>query len=205
MSLRATLETQALRQGRARDVALNDLEGLAAIRVAQRERAARARIASRASGGGVQPRPATETGRLPEKVAHEAEMLLDALLRQAPDCIKLVGLDGRLLYITHRGCEMLELDDPKQLEGSDWVSLWPRRERSKVREAMARAARGEEDCFQAVAATALGTEKHWEVRVAPMHDRHGRIAAIVATSRDISLEMSIVARIDGVSPAPCNG
>ena len=49
----------------------------------------------------------------------------DALLQASVDCVKILDGSGSIQFINQNGCELLELDDQKEVRGKNWISLWP--------------------------------------------------------------------------------
>lgn len=109
-----------------------------------------------------------------------------SVLNASPDCIKLIDLDGSLAFMNHNGLCAMEIDDFGAVEGQPWPALWPEASHGLLREAVAKAARGDASGFEAYCPTAKGTPRWWHVSVAPVRDAAGRVARILASSRDIT-------------------
>ena len=92
---------------------------------------------------------------------HDLRGLVDA----SPDCIKLVALDGAVIYINDNGQRALEIDDFEEVAGRNWLSLWPEHAQELVLKAMASAINGHTKRFEALCPTAKGTRKWWDVSV----------------------------------------
>ncbi|WP_310539166.1 ATP-binding protein [Phenylobacterium sp.] len=112
--------------------------------------------------------------------------MLWAALEASQDCVKLVGLDGRISYVNSGGCRLLELDRPEDVLGQVWVEMWPESSRAQVRAAVANGAAQRGDRFFASCPTARGHLKHWDVVVAPLVGEDGEMEALLVTSRDVS-------------------
>ncbi len=109
-----------------------------------------------------------------------------SILNASPDCIKLIDLDGSLAFMNHNGLCAMEIDDFAMVEGQPWPVLWPEEGRGMLRDAVTSAARGNATGFEAYCPTAKGTPRWWHVSVAPVRDADGRVARILASSRDIT-------------------
>lgn len=114
------------------------------------------------------------------------EDFLRSVLDVSSDCVKTVELDGTLSYMNENGlCEM-ELDSFAAVEGQCWSSLWPPESANLVEDAVANARLGRKSRFEGFCPTAKGTPKWWDVAIAPMVDRSGKVVRIVSLSRDIT-------------------
>lgn len=111
---------------------------------------------------------------------------LKGLVESSPDCIKLITLDGAVVYINANGQRALEIDDFEEVAGRNWLSLWPEHAQELVVKAMASAIGGHTQRFEALCPTAKGTRKWWDVSVSPVNNEHGTVTRLLATSRDIS-------------------
>lgn len=120
-----------------------------------------------------------------ETLLRQARTLF-AALEASQDCVKLVNLDGRILYMNTGGSRLMEVDDLQGVHGQPWVEFWPEPARPRVREALAKASANQHDRFRAVCPTARGTLKHWDVMVTPLVDDAGVVTVALVTSRDVS-------------------
>lgn len=109
------------------------------------------------------------------------------LFDQSEDCIKLIDPNGKLQFMNCNGQQAMEIDDFSGLVGCGWSELWPERSRALVTEAIDAAITGQVSRFEAFCPTAKGTPKWWEVTVSPIHGEHGEVAAILSSSRDITM------------------
>lgn len=106
------------------------------------------------------------------------------IIEQSSDCIKVLDLDGRLLYMNRGGQKTMEIDDFSTCYLADWLSFWSGDGLQAAQEALARARQGQEETFEAENLTAKGTLKWWEVTVSPVLDAEGQVSHILAVSRD---------------------
>ena len=109
-----------------------------------------------------------------------------SILNSSPDCIKLVGMDGELLFMNHNGQCAMEIDDFDIVAGATWHDLWPEENQTRVAASVRAAADGRHDRFEAFCPTAKGTPRWWDVSVAPVLGPDGRPQHIVSISRDIT-------------------
>jgi PAS domain S-box-containing protein len=115
-----------------------------------------------------------------------AEPMLDALLSQSGDCIKLVDPDGRLVFVNQNGVALLGLTSSSDVIGKPWWELWPVEARDRVRQAAVQAASGETAHFRGMCKTAKGVSKWWDVRVVPVTSPKDGGRVLLVISRDIT-------------------
>lgn len=112
--------------------------------------------------------------------------MLWAALEASQDCVKLIGLDGRINYVNAGGCRLMELESPNDIVGEVWAEMWPEPSRAQVRAAVANGGAQRSDRFCAPRDTARGRRKHWDVVVTPLVDERGELEVLLVTSRDVS-------------------
>ncbi|MCC5656625.1 response regulator [Nostoc sp. XA010] len=126
----------------------------------------------------------------PRKVAEaalqESEELKQRILESSHDCIKVLTLDGRVLYLNQGGLHLLEIDDPASFHNVEWISLWQGEGREKAKAAIATAKIGNVGQFQGYCPTAKGKPKWWDVIVTSVRNASGIIAQLLVVSRDIT-------------------
>ena len=107
-------------------------------------------------------------------------------LESSLDCLKILDLDGRLVYVNRAALEALGVESTEQLLHRRWVDLWSDKDRTVVEEAVARAKAGGMGAFQRPFRTTAGVLKWWDVVVTPIVDAGGDVVQILAVSRDVS-------------------
>ncbi|MDP3175542.1 MAG: ATP-binding protein [Phenylobacterium sp.] len=106
-------------------------------------------------------------------------------LENSSGCVKVLDLEGRLLFMNSAGRCLMEVDDFSQVEGRLWASFWPEYARPQIARALAAALGGDEQRLKADCPTAKGTLKSWQVTVSPLIE-DGLVVAVLATSEDIT-------------------
>jgi PAS domain S-box-containing protein len=114
------------------------------------------------------------------------ELLGRHLIEGSSDCVKLIDLDGRIVYLNAAGVELLDLSCTEDLIGRTWVDFWEGEHQAAARAAVARAMAGERASFEGFCRTARGAEKWWDVVVTPIADHDGTVVQFLAVSRDIT-------------------
>lgn len=118
----------------------------------------------------------------------QREAMLLAALEGSQDCVKLIGLDGRILYLNSGGHRLLELDNPSAILGAYWADFWPEPARQRVLEGLSRALASASDRFREMCPTARGTLKQWDVLLTPLANERGEVTVVMvkaATASDL--------------------
>jgi len=110
------------------------------------------------------------------------------------DCIKTLGLDGRLTWISERGCRALCLGGPQSVLGRNWIDFWQDGDREQARAAVAAAAAGHNGSFVG-RYPVQGKDRWWDVAVSPIGDARGRPESLLVVSRDITERFEANARL----------
>ncbi|MHC5769679.1 MAG: PAS domain-containing protein [Nostoc sp.] len=116
----------------------------------------------------------------------QSEEFKNRILDSSSDCIKVLSLDGRLLYMNTGGLCLMEIDDLNPYLNIEWLCLWEDGYRQQAEQALAAAKIGEVSIFRGYCPTVKGTPKWWEVVVSPILDASGQLERILLISRDIT-------------------
>ena len=116
----------------------------------------------------------------------DANSLLRSLLGSSGDCIKILDLDGNLLFMTEGGQHIMEVTDFGAIKGCPWPNFWQDAGNIAAKAAIKAAQAGEIGHFQGFATTMAGTPKWWDVTVTLIHDAEGKPDKLLSVSRDIT-------------------
>jgi PAS domain S-box-containing protein len=111
---------------------------------------------------------------------------LASVLAQSLDCVKLIDLDARVLWMNPNGLCAMEIDDFAAIRNQPWADLWPEDSHPVIAAACATALGGESARFDAFCLTAKGSPRWWNVTVSPVEDVEGRRVGLLAVSRDVT-------------------
>ena len=125
-----------------------------------------------------------------ERFADEAKTVLAAILEQSQDCIKLLDPQGGILYMNANGQRAVGVEDFASVAGRPWADLWPEENRGQIEDALDKARRGQRVRFEALRPSEGGSQQWWDVSVAPVREKDGRLTHILATSRDVTPHMN---------------
>jgi two-component sensor histidine kinase/PAS domain-containing protein len=113
---------------------------------------------------------------------------LRGILESSGDCIKVLDLDGRMLFMSPGGQREMEVDDFALVRGKLWTNYLDEGGRQAAKDALDLAKEGGIGRFRASAHTAKGTPKYWDVQVTPILNEVGALKQLLAISRDVSEE-----------------
>ncbi|MCX5962848.1 MAG: PAS domain-containing protein [Cyanobacteria bacterium] len=113
--------------------------------------------------------------RQDEQNLRRSEEFNRRILESHQDCIKLLDLDGRLLYMNENGQKLFEVDDFAKYDRDVWAQFWTGNERNVAQAALENAIAGTISKFEGQCSTTTGTPKWWEVNVIPLHDQDGNV------------------------------
>ena len=112
---------------------------------------------------------------------------LHSVLAASDDCIKVLDLDGTLLFMSEGGQRVMEVSDFNAILGCPWPQFWRGEGRAEARAAVAAARAGGTGHFQGLADTMAGNERWWDVRVTPIPGPDGTPDKLLSVSRDITV------------------
>ncbi|MEH2217367.1 MAG: PAS domain-containing protein [Nostoc sp.] len=121
-----------------------------------------------------------------EEALRQSEEFKNRILESSSDCIKVLSLDGRLLYMNTGGLCLMEIDDLDSYINTEWVCFWEGSYRQQAEQALAAAKVGKISVFRGYCPTIKNTPKWWEVVVSPILDASGQMERVLLVSRDIT-------------------
>ena len=124
--------------------------------------------------------------RLAEEALRESEAFSRSILDNSPDCMKILDLEGRLLFMSAPGLCAMEIEDFAPLRGTPFEEMWDSEDRIRVRNAIGMAREGRNGHFTAFCSTGSGKRKWLGVLVSPIREPDGRIERLLCVSRDIT-------------------
>src|ERR1700678_4602903 len=116
-----------------------------------------------------------------------SEEFKSRLITCSRDCIKILDLEGRILFMNQAGMQALEICDADLSPDSSWIDFWQGEDREAARAAVKEAvAGGRGNCAGYFATRITGQPRWWDVVVSPILDANGRPERLLALSRDIT-------------------
>jgi PAS domain S-box-containing protein len=114
------------------------------------------------------------------------------IVESTADCVKVLDLEGRLVYLTPKSQELLGICDLADFLQRPWIELWQEPWKGMAAAAVEAAKAGGRGAFQGFCATVDGTPKWWDVVVTPIVAPDGTISALLAISRDVTRQKEAV-------------
>uniref|UniRef100_A0A7C3KG63 Circadian input-output histidine kinase CikA n=1 Tax=Oscillatoriales cyanobacterium SpSt-418 TaxID=2282169 RepID=A0A7C3KG63_9CYAN len=113
------------------------------------------------------------------------------ILDSSDDCIKVLDLEGRILFMNRGGQTLLEIHDITPFLNTFWVNFWQAEERQAATNAIARAAAGEVASLQGYCPTLHGKPKWWDNKISPITSADGNVERLLCISRDITAQKHV--------------
>src|ERR1700723_3097243 len=127
-----------------------------------------------------EPKPA-------EQALRDAEEFKSRLIACSQDCIKMLDLEGRLLWMNEGGMQALEICDLGPFVNSSWIQFWEGEDRKAAQAAVETARNGGTGRFTGYFATTTSKQpRWWDVVVSPIRDSEGKPERLLAVSRDVT-------------------
>jgi PAS domain S-box-containing protein len=118
-----------------------------------------------------------------------SEEFKSRLLACSRDCIKVLDLEGRLIYMNEGGMQSLEICDLAPVLNSAWIDFWEGQDRDAALKAVEAARSGEIGRFTGFFSTRITHQpRWWDVIVSPILDSAGKPERILALSRDVTAQ-----------------
>ena len=132
---------------------------------------------------------------LREKTMLDSRRLNQNLLESSTDCIKLLDLEARLLFMNGLGCKALEIDDFASVANTYWLDFWKGTFADAARAAIESAKTGGFGRFRGYCPTWKGTPKWWDVVITRLLDAHEKPEYLLVVSRDVTEHKLIEERL----------
>ncbi|MXP45382.1 sensor histidine kinase [Allopontixanthobacter sediminis] len=117
----------------------------------------------------------------------ESAAFLESVLNASSDCIKVLSLQGKLLFMNNGGLNVMEVDDFNTAQGCDWTSFWAGENHPLALGALEAAKAGQTGKFTGMANTLRGNPRWWDVTVTPIFGQGGASPShLLSISRDIT-------------------
>ena len=121
-----------------------------------------------------------------DRALRDSEELKRRIIESSRDCIKVLDLDGNLLFMSSGGQQLLEIGNIDAYLNGCWIDFWQPEDRPRVSEAIAAARAGGIGQFQAFCPSAKGDPRWWDVIATPICNTDGQPEQLLSVSRDIT-------------------
>ena len=121
-----------------------------------------------------------------------SEEFKSRLIACSRDCIKVLDLDARLLFMNQGGMQVLEICDVTPFLNGCWTEFWEGADREKAVAAVETARQGGIGRFTGYFETRIHREpRWWDVVVNPIRDGNGTPVQLLAVSRDVTEQKQV--------------
>ncbi|HEX5220699.1 MAG TPA: PAS domain S-box protein [Verrucomicrobiae bacterium] len=120
-----------------------------------------------------------------EDALRQSEQFARTIIESSRDCLKIVSLDGILLWMSDAGQKLLCIDDIKAVLGKSWIDFWQGEDRANATKAVEAAACGGSETFVGLFPV-CNQPRWWEVVVSPIRDLSGKPEKLLVVSRDVT-------------------
>jgi PAS domain S-box-containing protein len=114
------------------------------------------------------------------------------LVESTHDCVKVLDLEGRLVYVNSHGQALLRKCGFTTFMNRSWIDLWQEPWRELAVLAIGRAKAGKRGSFQGYCQTPDGMPKWWDNVITPIFAADGGVKELLAVSRDVSRHMEVL-------------
>ena len=121
-----------------------------------------------------------------EAALRESEDFARSILESSADCMAVLDLEGRLLFLNGAGAALMDIEDTRTLHGVPWVSLLPDDAAAEAARAIAQARTGGTGRFTGFCPTTEGVPKWWDVIVSPIRGASGEVVRLLSIARDVT-------------------
>src|ERR1700722_20056399 len=116
-----------------------------------------------------------------EQALWDAEEFKSRLIASSQDCIKMLDLEGRLLWVNEGGMQALEICDLGPFVNSSWIQFWKGEDANAAQAAVEEARRGGTGRFTGYFATTTTKQpRWWDVVVSPILNVEGKPERLLA-------------------------
>jgi PAS domain S-box-containing protein len=119
------------------------------------------------------------------------DKIISCFYGSSEDCVKVIDTNNTLMSFNPNGLKVMEIDDPKDVLGKDWLTFWNGNIQAKATEALEKAKGGHLARFEGYCPTFKGTMKYWEVSIAPLYDEFQEVRWLLVTSRDATKQKEL--------------
>ncbi|MFN6465282.1 MAG: PAS domain S-box protein [Nostoc sp. DedVER02] len=121
-----------------------------------------------------------------EEALRQSEEFNQQILGSSDDCIKVLDLSGRIVYMSPGGQAALNINDITPFLNFSWSEFWQGADKQAALNAIDNAKVGRVSTFQGYRPTQTGEPKWWDNKISPIKGADGQVERLLCISRDIS-------------------
>jgi PAS domain S-box-containing protein len=125
--------------------------------------------------------------KLAEEALSRSEAFARGVVANSPDCVKILDLDARLVWMSEQGLRLMEIADFELLRGVPWLEFWSiAKDRRAAEAALELGKAGGVGRFEGYCPNGLGEAKWWDVAISAIPGPDGHPERLLAVSRDVT-------------------
>jgi PAS domain S-box-containing protein len=121
-----------------------------------------------------------------EELSHVNFRFHQQIFDSSDDCIKVLDLEGRLLFMNRGGQALLGIEDITPFLKQSWTKFWLGADRQAAARAISLAKAGQVFTFQGYCQTLVSKPKWWDSKVSPIRGADGQVESLLCVCRDIT-------------------
>ena len=125
--------------------------------------------------------------------------ILTAMLNASIDSIKVINLDGTLMFVNKSGRSALRLNENARDFGMSWVSLLPKALQRRAKSAIKKVINGKSASFMGHNTNHINKVVFWEHILTPVTDIGGDVKKILCVSRDITHRINMENKLKAIT------
>ncbi len=134
----------------------------------------------------VELRRQLELSRETEATLKASEEFKSRIIECSQDCIKVLDLTGRLLFMNAGGMTAVGVCDFAQVDKANWVEFWHPDYQAAATAAVRAASEGQASRFVGYFTDMRGVGKWWDCSIVGIRGIDGRVERLLAVSRDVN-------------------
>jgi len=121
-----------------------------------------------------------------EHALRESEAKFRAIIDNEPECVKIIGPDGRLKFMNRAGLDMIEADDLEQVIGHSVLEIVTPGFQHAFRSLTRQVLQGGQGTLEFGVVGLKGTHRWLETRAVPLRENDGEQYSLLGITRDIT-------------------
>ncbi|QBF32910.1 PAS domain-containing protein [Thalassococcus sp. S3] len=115
-----------------------------------------------------------------------APSMVMSLIQTTSDCVKVLSVDGRLMFVNQIGLDELMGGAMDEVRDTVWSAYWPAVARPALEEALDLTLGGRHIYCEVPRPTEDGMDRLWSINLTPIYTHSEEVEAVLVMSRDLT-------------------